>query len=183
MLVIHPKDRTTRVLSLLYNEDEAVRVLDEHRSGKEMGRLLGHTSQHERIMLLGHGSENGLFYRKDDTKDVFDSIIVGHPHAYQLRKHSGNLIGIWCYADKFARKEGLHGLFSGMIISDVKEAQEYGIITLQMQIDEANYLIFSYLRRLLDEGTPLHEIPQLMKEMKHEHSLVADFNKENFFYL
>lgn len=65
MLVIHPKDRTTSVLSLLYNEDEAVRVLDEHRFGKEMERLLGHTSQQERIMLLGHGSENGLFYRKD----------------------------------------------------------------------------------------------------------------------
>lgn len=62
-----------------------------------MEHLLHNVSTQERIMLLGHGSDKGLFYREDDTKDEFDKIIVGHPHAFHLRKHGGNLIGIWCH--------------------------------------------------------------------------------------
>ena len=38
-----------------------------------------------------------------------------------------------------------------MIISDKEEAEEYGIITLQHHIDEANEMMFAKLRRLLDE--------------------------------
>ena len=59
----------------------------------------------------------------------------------------------------------MHGLFSGMIISDKKKAEEYGIITLQHHIDEANEVMFAKLRRLLDEEIPLHEIPERMKTL------------------
>ena len=117
MLIIHPKDRTTSVLSTLY-EGIGANVISGKCSNKEMEHLLHHVSTQERIMLLGHGSDKGLFYREDDTKNEFDKIIVGHPHTFHLRKHGGNMIGIWCHADKFARAEGLHGLFSGMIISE-----------------------------------------------------------------
>ena len=130
MLVVHPKDRTTSVLSTLYEGMDA-NVVSGKCSNKEMEHLLHHVSTQERIMLLGHGSDKGLFYREDDTKDEFDKIIVGHPHSFHLRKHGGNLIGIWCHADKFARAEGLHGLFSGMIISEEQEAVEYGVMAQQ----------------------------------------------------
>lgn len=85
MLVIHPKDRTTELLSLLYKDDETARVINTHhthRSSKEVGRLLSHTSIDER------------------------------PHSHQLRQHRGNIIRIWRNADKLACKEGLHGLFT-----------------------------------------------------------------------
>lgn len=130
-----------------------------------MGRLLHHVSTHERIMLLRHGSDKGLFFRKDDSKDEYDKVIVCHAHAYHLRKHDGNIVAVWCNADKFARAEGLHGLFTNLIITDKREAQEHGIITLQMYIDDACYTMYSRLRKLLDDGAPLREIPQLMKEM------------------
>ena len=78
MLVIHPKDKTTAMLSALYEGLEA-QVVDDCRSTKEMGYLLHHVSTQERIMLLGHGSGKGLFYRADDSKEGFDKIIVGHP--------------------------------------------------------------------------------------------------------
>ena len=90
MFVIHPKDKTTAMLSLLYEGQEA-RVINGYCSTKEMGHLLHHVSSQERIMLLGHGNECGLFFREDDTKDVFDKLIVFHPHAFSLRKHGGNL--------------------------------------------------------------------------------------------
>lgn len=182
MLVIHPKDQTTTVLSRLY-EGESPKLLTQSQSGHELERSLHHCSRYERIMLLGHGSDKGLFSREDDTTDDFDRILIGHPHAYHLRRHGNNLIGIWCYADQFARKEGLHGLFSGMIISDRYEAEEYGIITLQQHIDDVNETMFSKLRTLLDEGCPLCDIPQKMKELNDSRNLIADFNYNNFFYL
>ena len=89
MLVIHPEEKTTAMLSALYDGLEA-QVVDDCRSTKEMGHLLRHVSTQERIMLLGHGSDKGLFFRKDDSKEEFDKIIVGHSHAYHLRKHGGN---------------------------------------------------------------------------------------------
>ena len=74
-------------------------------------------------MLLGHGSDKGLSFRKDDSKDEFDKVIVSHAHAYHLRKHGRNSVAVWCNADQFACAEGLHGLFTGMIISELSEAK------------------------------------------------------------
>ena len=73
MLVIHPKDKTTAMLSSLYDGMEAQVVID-YLTTKEMRRLLHHVSTQERIMLLGHGSDKGLFFRKDDSKDKFDKV-------------------------------------------------------------------------------------------------------------
>ena len=98
MLVIHPKDKTTAMLSALYEGLEA-QVVDDRRSTKEMAHLLHHVSTQERIMLLGHGSDKGLFFRVDDSKEGFDKIIVGHPHTYHLRKHGGNIVAVWCNAE------------------------------------------------------------------------------------
>ena len=73
MLVTHPKDKTTAMLSALYDGLEA-QVVTDYRTTKEMRRLLHHVSTQERIMLLGHGSDKGLFFRKDDSKDKFDKV-------------------------------------------------------------------------------------------------------------
>ena len=72
----------------------------------------------------------------------------------------------------------------GMIISDIKEAEEYGIITLQHHIDEANEVMFAKLRRLLDNKIPLHEIPERMRALNNKpSSWLTNFNYENFYYL
>lgn len=182
MLVVHPKDRTTSVLSILYDGMET-NIISNKCSNKEMGHLLHHASKQERIMLLGHGSDKGLFYRDDDTKDEFDKIIVGHPHSFYLRKHGGNLVGIWCHADEFARAEGLHGLFSGMIISEEQEAEEYGIMATKHEILKSNTVMFEQLRCLLDENVPLCEIPQRIKNMDDEKTSLSVFNYHNFHYI
>ena len=182
MLVIHPKDKTTVMLSALYDGLEAQVVID-CRSTKEMGHLLRHVSTQERIMLLGHGSDKGLFYRADDSKEGFDKIIVGHPHAYHLRKHGGNIVAVWCNADLFARAEGLHGLFSGMIVSELSEAQLYKIETTQEELDSENVKLARRLRTLLDERIPLSEIPKRLLAMDNDHSPLTTFNYKNFYYL
>ena len=68
MLVIHPKDKTTEMPSILYEGLEA-KLIESDCSNKEMGHLLHHTSPSERIMLLGHGSDKGLYFRKNDEEE------------------------------------------------------------------------------------------------------------------
>ncbi len=182
MLVIHPKDKTTAMLSALYDELEA-QVVEDYRTTKEMGRLLHHVSTQERIMLLGHGSDKGLFFRKDDSKDEFDKVIVGHSHAYHLRKHGGNIVAVWCNAYQFARAEGLHGLFSGMIVSELNEALLYQVETTQEELDRENVKLARRLRALLDERIPLNEIPKRMLAMDDVHSPLTTFNYKNFYYI
>lgn len=182
MLVIHPKDRTTAVLQVLY-DGLGAQVVTTDCSNRLMGHLLHEASVRERIMLLGHGSDKGLFYRKDDTLSRFDKIIVGHPQAYLLRKHACRIVGIWCHADMFARAEGLHGLFSGMIISEMSEAEEHGVTTDKASMDNTNRIMFAQLRALLDEGTPLHEIPERLRALDHIQSELSRFNYARFYYL
>lgn len=182
ILVIHPKDRTTRMLSILY-DGMTVRLIESDCSNKELGHLIRHTSPGERIMLLGHGCDKGLFYRRNDENETFDGIIVGHPQAYHLRKHQGGIIGIWCHAVEFAKKEGLHGLFSGMIISELSEAEEYGVLTDKESMDKTNRIMFAQLRRLLDDGMPLHEIPERMRALDTTQSELSRFNYARFYYL
>ena len=179
MLVIHPKDKTTAMLSALY-DGLGAQVVTDYRSTKEMGQLLHHVSTQERIMLLGHGSDKGLFFREDDSKDEFDKVIVGHAHAYHLRKHGGNLVAVWCNADQFARAEGLHGLFSGMIITELCEAEQYRIKTSQDELNRENVKLSLRLRTLLIENTPLSEIPKLLLAMDDVHSPLTTFNYNNF---
>ena len=182
MLVIHPKDKTTAVLGKLY-EGLEVCFLDNTFNNKAIEHHLNHTPKHEHIMLLGHGSDKGLFSREDDEKDDFDRLIVRHTHAYYLRKHGANMVAVWCNADLFARKEKLHGLFSGMIISEMSEAFEYEIETTQEELDRETLKLIERLRTLLDEEIPLHEIPQRILELDDVHTPLTEFNYKNFFYL
>lgn len=182
MLVIHPKDKTTAMLSVLY-DGLGAQVVDDYLSTKGMGRLLHHVSSQKRIMLLGHGSEKGLFFREDDSKDIFDKIVIGHPHAYYLRKHRGNIVAVWCNADQFALREGLHGLFTGMIISELSEALLYNVETTQVELDRENVKLARRLRTLFDEGIPLREIPKRMLALDDVHSPLTAFNYKNFYYL
>lgn len=182
MLVIYPKDKTTAMLSVLYDGLEA-QVVADCRSTKEMGHLLHHVSTQERIMLLGHGSDKGLLFRADDSKKGFDKVIVGHPHAYHLRKHGGNIVAVWCNADQFARAEGLYGLFTGMIVPELSEALLYQVETTQEELDRENVKLVRRLRTLLDEGIPLSEIPKRMLAMDDVHSPLTTFNYKNFYYI
>lgn len=182
MLVIHPADSTTSMLTALYS-GQAYHLLDQQSGSHEIRTRIRLAPPHERIMILGHGCPRGLFSKNFDNASSYDRLIINHRHTYHLRRHGGNLIGIWCHARLFAEKERLHGLFSGMIISEPEEAQEYGLITTPQELDTVNTSLFTQLRALLDASTPLHQIPRLITQANNFHTPLADFNYNNFFYL
>ena len=81
------------------------------------------------------------------------------------------------------KEEGLHGLFSGMIISEMGEAEADGVETDEESMDWTNRIMFTQLRKLLDDGIPLHEIPKRLKTFNTIQSDLSRFNYERFYYM
>lgn len=183
MLVIHPKDRTTAFLSALYDGADNAVVISENISRADLNHRLHHTPKSERILLLGHGSEKGLFWREDDANAEFDAVVLGHPHSYHLRNHGGNIVAVFCNADKFAQAEHLHGLFTGMIVSELGEAAEFGIVTTEEELASENVKFAQRLRSLLNENIPLYEIPERMLALDDRHSPLTEFNYRRIYFL
>lgn len=181
MIVVHPKDKTTQMLERLY-EGLPCQKLDTTLSKNQLRSLLYATPSSERIMLLGHGCEEGLLTRDDDTKDEFRKLI-DHSFSHILKKHNGRIFAVFCHAKDFAEKERLHGLFSGMIISEMSEAELYGIPTTTEELDKENIKLAKNLRMLLDKEVPWCEIPQLMLSLDDSHTPLTEFNYHSFFYL
>ena len=171
------------MLSALYEGTTGARLLDCSPTAKEIDHTIHHTPTSERIMLLGHGSDNGLFWRKDDTQPGFDGILVGHRHSFHLRRHGANLVAVFCHANMFATSNGLHGLFSGMIVTEMEEAAEYGITTSKEELERENVKLFRRLRVLLDRGVSLSDIPRLILDMDDVHTPLTEFNYKSFYYL
>lgn len=157
-LIIHPKDHTTAFASALYEGWADADVHNEKLTSKEVNHLFHHCLPTTQIFLLGHGSDKGLYYREDSRIEGFDNVIVGHPHRHWLLNRH-NILGIFCHADLFAKAEGLHGLYTGMIISELSEVEQYGIHTTEAELSCENVKFVTRLRYLLDEGCLLHEVP------------------------
>ena len=160
MLVIHANDPTTRVLSRLYESREDFYVrLDEHSSNTTVIKA-------------------GLF-SIPDKKRQYRRLLVDSDHVQFLRGKS--CIGIWCYANVFARQYGLHGLFSGMIISELHEAEENNISATKEEIDTEMEKFVDRLKFCI-ETYGLHDVPAKMLELDDVHSPLTEFNYNNLYY-
>lgn len=181
-LVIHPEDDTTLMLNVLY-EGVAAKVISSPLSRRQMRSCIRNLAVQDRIFLLGHGSAAGLLYRSAAVADAFSGLVISHAHAFPLRQHGANLVGIWCHAVAFARRERLHGLFSGMIITELSEAREQHVATTQAELECENLKLFRRFRCLLDANVPLADIPGLMPGLDDTRSELTVFNYKSFFYL
>lgn len=157
MLVIHPNDPSTEFLSVLYDDREEILCLHGEESRNRLGSILYHLPHGEPVMLLGHGSPSGLFRPEDGANCLY----VGKSFAYSLRRHP--VIAVFCHACRFAESHQLHGLFSGMIVSEPGEALEYGIPTTAEELERENGLFAETLAGFLWSGALFREIPALMK--------------------
>lgn len=175
--IIHPADPSTEFLRALYPEGEVSRIT-EKESGKRLRHILGHA---ESLLLLGHGTEEGLL-APDSNGNPFGRVIISGSHRYYLRRMK-EIIGIWCNANIFAYKLGIHGLFSGMMISELSEAQELGIPTTQEELDRENILWAQRLGDLLREGVSLRDIPEVFRTLDTSRTPLTKFNYQNIEYI
>ena len=105
-------------------------------------------NEHDRIIMLGHGSPYGLFSIGQFTGNngyVIDESMV----PLLLDKEC---ISIWCNADQFMNKYQLYGFYSGMFISEVGEAMYCGLPGMEQEtVTTSNNYFAELLGEVIDE--------------------------------
>ena len=77
-LVIHPQDYTTDVLSLTYKDKKNWTIINDCNISND--ELTEQIKQHDRIIIMGHGSPNGLF------NPVNPGFLIDKRHTFYLRQ-------------------------------------------------------------------------------------------------
>ena len=163
-LVIHPKDSTTDFLSEIYSGKDWT-VINTNTSKKALKEQI---KTHDRIVMLGHGTEKGLL--------GFNKFVIDSTWVYLLREKI--CVCIWCNADVFVKKYGLKGFYTGMIISEYEEAIMYCLPTNSHWIAESNTDFALAIKNSIDEENMLEKAKMLYEG----NSAVVEFNRSNLYY-
>lgn len=165
-LIIHPKDRTTSFLDIVYSGIPDKTVIT---GGISKSDLRTEMMKYDRIMMMGHGTPFGLFsvgQFKDSYGYIIDMSFV------EILKEKKDNVFIWCNADQFVNKYKLKGFYSGMFISEVGEANYCGLPgTKQSVVDESNYGFCHILSEYINENSEV-----IYNNVMTEYGIIA---KEN----
>jgi hypothetical protein len=168
-LIIHPEDKTTDFLTPIYSNIKATVI----RGGVTKYEVNEQIKQHDRILMMGHGSPMGLF----SVGKFYGSSYVIDGHTVQHLKDK-ECIFIWCNADRFVEANNLKGLYSGMFISEVGEANYCGLPgTPQFVVEESNDVFAKEFGLVSDK--PLVEAYEYIKDtygVLAEDNPVAKYN-------
>lgn len=118
-LVVHPDDRSTDFLKVIYAGLPNCNVMT---SGTiwEIDLAIQAADQ---VILLGHGTKHGLLSLNKFKGGMY---CIDHQSAPLL--HGKKVIGIWCYCSDYMKEHGIENCFSsGMFISEVLEANYCGL--------------------------------------------------------
>jgi hypothetical protein len=161
-LIIHPKDKTTDFLKSIYNKLKNPTVITEGLNRKS---IIKHIENHDRVIMLGHGSPLGLFsIGKFEGSYVIDENIV----PYLKNKEN---IFIWCHADQFVNKHNLKGLYSGMFISEVTESIYCGVPSEKSMVDVSNNLFATIVGENINES-----LKKIYDHTKYKYGLIKEYN-------
>lgn len=163
-LIIHPTDRTTFFLNAIYLNQkwDAIHLPVSDDFMKKQLR------NHERIIMLGHGSAQGLFGR--------NGFMINDEHAEILREKEG--VYVWCHANKFVERNGLHGFNTGMIISELNEAIMYDVTVTKSELTKSNWLFAEAIRSAVNSPNMVDDV----RKLYNGNSEVIQFNRQNLFY-
>lgn len=162
-LVIHPKDISTDFLSIIYKDIDCTII----RNSDEIRFIGDEINNHERVIMLGHGSNVGLY--------GFGNFIIDSSYAKILK--CKRCIFIWCNSDEFVRDNNLSGFYTGMIISEIDEAYLYSVSTNNKFIDKSNICFAELIRQSIDSLDMLRNVKMLYRGQ----SSVIKFNRNNLF--
>jgi hypothetical protein len=170
-LVIHPADATTDFLIPIYMNLKSFPDFNDVtiiRGGVTKDELNELIKQHDRIMMMGHGSPSGLF-----SIGQFPNT-----HSYIIDMDTVSLlqdkecIFIWCNADKFVERFNLKGLYSGMFISEVHEANYCNLPnTSQDIVTESNEYFAKELGSVSEQS-----LDEMYQHIKYTYGMLAEGN-------
>lgn len=120
-LIIHPKDNSTDFVEEVYKDLPDKLVIGSGVTRKELIDII---SQHDKIIIIGHGSPEGLFSVGAFPETI--GYIIDHSFVDVLSTKK-ECMYLWCNADRFVEKYNLKGFYSGMFISELFEANFCGV--------------------------------------------------------
>lgn len=132
-LIIHPSDVSTDFLKPIYKNVLNSTLITGDITKAELLQLV---QEHDRIMMMGHGSPQGLFAVSQFPDEGHMTFIVDQSFTPAL-KNKDNIF-IWCFANKFVETHQLNGFYSGMFISEKMEALMYDYDVEEDIINESN---------------------------------------------
>jgi len=167
VLVIHPDDRSTDFLKPIYENIPNKLVITGGLTFMELRKLI---SEHERIIMMGHGSPVGLFSM--GRFKTWGGYII-NKEMVDVLENKPECIFIWCNADMFMNyNPTLKGFYSGMFISEVGEANYVGVFgTDQEIVDESNNGFAEILGKYSNEP-----VEQIYVKVRDEYANIADNN-------
>lgn len=174
-LVIHPLDPSTDFLSVIYDNKTDWVVVRNNISNSKLKKLI---KEHERVIMLGHGCDKGLFTPTSKTEQ-YGRLIINSSHVYLLRHKL--CIGVWCNANIFFEKYNLIGFYTGMIISELSEAFDWSILTTNEQLLLQNILFGESLKACINLQ-PKEMYNYMLKYYIIQNCQVTLFNRKNLFY-
>ena len=121
----------------------------------------------ERVMLMGHGGPNGLFSHD------WRGYIIDRQNVHLLKDRE--VIGIWCWAKHFGKREGLKGFFTSMFISNHGEYRSFFPTGVEHSEDE----IFGEITKFSKEVAQLLRIKTPLSDWVNVLQSSADY-KKNF---
>lgn len=166
-LIIHPDDRSTDFLKIIYEGMKDITVLTGN--GMNQQDIKNLIPEYDRVMIMGHGSPYGLL-----TAGGFVGK-GGHIIDYSfvnLLKDNPNNVYIWCNADVFINRFNLLGFHSGMFISEVAEAAYFNINTDQKTVDESNIEFCKIVKKYRTQPTM-----KLYRGVKKHYGKLAETNE------
>jgi hypothetical protein len=183
-LIIHPEDPSTSFLDIVYAPIENKTVITGGISKSEVQQLI---REHDRVMMMGHGSPNGLF--SIGKFSGANGLIIDHT-TVSLLKEKDNSVFIWCWASEFVKNYKLSGFSSGMFISEVGEASHCSkydqtvddllkiklSTVIQEEVDESNYGFCNIIAKYINEDKEL-----IHENVKKEYGLIAESNPVAFY--
>ena len=169
-LVIHPQDSSTDFLTPIYMnlksfpDFDDVTIVRGGMSKDEVDKLI---TEHDRIMMMGHGSPGGLFSVGQFKSQGF---IINHTTVPLLENKE--CIFIWCNADRFVEANNLKGLYSGMFISETSEAAYCGLPnTPQDVVTESNDYFAKELGSVSEKS-----LDEIYEHIKYTYGMLAEGN-------
>ena len=164
-LIIHPTDRSTDFLKPIYANITDATILN---SGVGKGQVAKLISDHDRIIMLGHGSPYGLFSIGQFAGN--NGYVIDFTMVPLLQEKE--CIFIWCNSDVFVRNNNLNGFHSGMFISEVGEATYCGLPgTSQDIVDQSNNYFAELMGEVINE-----ELDEIHNYIIENYGLLAEDN-------
>lgn len=179
-LVIHPKDASTDFLTRIYKDKDWTSIRSWPQDPASLKRFI---NCYDRIIMMGHGTPSGLLNVGSFYGDEPNQFYVIDNYFADLLQ-TKETVSIWCHSDQFARQYKLPGFHTGMIISEVSEAQ-YVLGKTPLNAEETldNMNLFADVVGKHIDNPNLLEMQKLIREQYNRDDPVSAFNRDNIIML